>query len=156
MIARRTPIARKRATPRKWKCVVCRDYVSGKVCPTCRTRKGTMRKALTARADTLWAKAVKAGGACMARQILFPCAGALEACHVVPRRHRSTRWLLSNGRAMCHAHHHYFTNHERAWRDYIGPDWDLLWDIAQERWTGAYPIAELRATRPPLTPPEVP
>lgn len=143
---RRTPLRKVRPTPRKWKCVVCRDYVIGKVCPTCKSRKGTMRKALTRRADALWAKAVKSKGYCEARGFEIDCAGSFEAAHVVPRRHRSTRWLLGNGMSLCSGHHRFYTTRERMWRDFVGGEnWDRLWDLAQTRWDGTYPIPELNA-----------
>lgn len=149
-LLRNVPLRKRRPTPRRWKCVVCRDYVLAKSCPTCKSRKGTMRKALTARADALWTRAVKGSGVCAAASRVIPCSGALEAAHVVPRRHRSVRWLIANGRTLCRSHHAWFGANEKAWRDFIGPDWDRLWGLAQQRWNREYPIpallAALRAT----------
>lgn len=147
MISRRSPLPRRRAALRKWGCPVCHAQTTAKRCPGCKTRKGTARRSLTARADLLWAKIVKGSGVCAAAMWKATrCIGPIEAAHVVPRRHRSTRWLVGNGRALCHEHHRYYTDHEADWRRFIGPDWDRLWDLAQERWDGRYPIPELLAT----------
>ncbi len=116
-------------------------------------------------ADSLWSRIVKVGGKCAARGVIgfgnaiatvnfyhWPsevrelastCDGPLDAAHVVPRRHRSVRWDPENGRPLCRAHHRYFTDHEKAWRDFIGPEWDRLWEAAQTPWDKNFPIAEL-------------
>ena len=138
---------------RRWTCAHCRMLNGGdkKKCQRCAIRRATKRKSLSARCDSMWAQIVKAGGRCEAGMrgqfevAMVLCSGELEAAHVVPRRHRSTRWDISNGRALCHTHHYFFTNSEKAWRDWIGPEWDRLWIKAQERWDRSFPIADLSA-----------
>ena len=121
-----------------------------KKCLGCGIGRTTKRRSISARCDAMWAQIVKAGGKCFARNLGFfmwspMCDGALEAAHIVPRRHRSVRWDTANGRALCHAHHRHFTDHEKAWRDFIGPEWDRLWVKAQTRWDKAFPVADLSA-----------
>lgn len=124
------------------------------------TKRTPKRTSLMRQADRLWSQAVKATGDCAAAGVIgfgdatglvhisvpgtterrpaMTCFGPLDAAHVVPRRHRSTCWLLENGRPLCRAHHDYFGRHESAWRRLIGPAWDELWDKAQVRWDGDY------------------
>lgn len=118
-----------------------------------KTKRTPKRTSLMRQADALWSQIVKAPGVCAAREdrqhatvmrYVF-CDGVLEAAHVVPRRHRSTRWLPENGRPLCSAHHRYFTGSEKAWRDFIGPEWDRLWTLALRPWDRTFPTAELRA-----------
>lgn len=152
---RKTPLRPRSLSkkPRMWSCAHCRVKNESKCrrCVSCGIGRATKRRSLSTRCDTLWAQLVKAGGRCEAglrgnREVgLLLCSGALEAAHVVPRRHRSVRWDPANGRALCRAHHAFFTVNEKQWRDWIGPEWDRLWVKAQERWDGAFPIAELRA-----------
>lgn len=63
---------------------------------------------------------------------------ATDAAHVVPRRFRSVRWLIANGRALCRLCHRRYGENEAAWRRFVGPDYDELWVKAQERWDGSY------------------
>lgn len=153
----RKPLPRKR----RWQCRFCPtlNAAEKKKCAGCGVNRGAGRKSASKTADALWAQLVKIGGKCdlpghvyivacdaeMPAPITVGCSGRLEAAHIVPRRHRTTRWDPANGRALCHAHHAYFTVREKAWRDFIGPEWDRLWVKAQERWDGTYPISELRA-----------
>ena len=155
-------IRSKPARPRRWLCTHCRtkNEPGKRTCASCRIGRATKRKSLASRADALWSQLVKVGGVCVAaiprggpqssvtlREGTAMCLGGLEAAHVVPRKHRSTRWLPENGRAICHGHHRYFTGHEKAWRDFIGPEWDVMWDKAQELWDRDYTrvIRELQA-----------
>lgn len=115
-----------------------------------KTKRTPKRTSLMRQADALWSQLVKAGGVCAARAAGFAvpgalCGGPLDAAHVVPRRHRSTRWLVENGRALCRSHHSLFGGNEAAWRSWIGPEWERLWTLAQKRWDKAYPIADLQA-----------
>ena len=107
------------------------------------TKRTPKRRSLSTRCDSMWAQIVKARGKCRADGWFVLCGGRLEATHVVPRRHRSTRWDPANGRALCRAHHRYFTEAEHEWRSFVGPEWDRLWVKAQERWSGQFPVAEL-------------
>lgn len=139
-----------RKSARAWVCKHCRckNASTARRCSSCLIGRATKRRSLSTRCDSMWAQVVKAGGVCAARAAGFAtvmCGGPLDAAHVVPRRHRSVRWDPSNGRALCRPHHSFFGSHEKAWRDFIGPEWDRLWVKAQERWTGEFPIAELRA-----------
>ena len=160
MIQRKSPLrsVSPNKRPRRWTCTHCKALVDpGKrKCHSCGIGRATKRKSLASRADALWSQLVKAAGVCEATlpwgawsfnaPPRVKCLGGLEAAHVVPRKHRSTRWLRENGRAICHGHHRYFTGHEKAWRDFIGPEWDRLWDAAQELWDRDYPavIADLQ------------
>lgn len=55
--------------------------------------------------DALWAKAVKA----RAWECCEYCkkTGRLEAHHVIGRRNKTLRHVVSNGFALCHAHHRF-------------------------------------------------
>ena len=137
MTTSRKPLPKKRATPRTWRCGLCQARVPStkKSCPECRTRRGTGRRAMGARCDALWAKIVRTQVICQGG-----CGySSMEAAHIVPRRFRSTRWMIDNGRALCRACHAFYTNHEAAWRAFIGGDeYDRLWNLAQVRWDGDY------------------
>lgn len=170
-----TTLVRKSPKPRMWACAHCpqKNPSTKKKCQGCGIGRATKRTSLSTRCDTLWAQLVKAGGRCAVVAgggvwvnieaafklrpsgewvqdkrfgARFPvCDGRLEAAHIVPRRHRTTRWDPANGRPLCHAHHRYFTDHEKAWRDFIGPEWDRLWEKAQTVWDKTFPLAELRS-----------
>lgn len=147
---------RSKPRPRRWACAHChlKNLPGARKCERCRIGRTTKRTSLSARCDSMWAQIVKAGGKCevVGRAIeldgtgvVVSCFGQLEAAHIVPRRHRSTRWLPENGRPLCHFHHAWFTVREKHWRDFIGPEWDRLWELAQVRWDKTFPIAELSA-----------
>jgi hypothetical protein len=65
-------------------------------------------------ADQLWSMAVRTrDGWCQGKHAFSktPCAGSLQADHLISRTYRSTRWLLDVGAALCLAHHMYVTEH---------------------------------------------
>lgn len=115
------------------------------------SKRTPKRTSLMRQADAMWSRAVRLrAGRCEAcgRAPQFGDAlSALEAAHIIPRRHRTTRWDPANGRALCRTCHRHYTANEKAWRDFIGPDWDRLWVKAQELWDRDYAkvVAELRA-----------
>lgn len=120
----RTPLARKRATPRRRPAVQCsyqrcyiRPYVGG-LCKTHATRE----------ADALFSLAVRARDQVCTARLVFPqivCAGELQCMHLVSRRYHSVRWSLDNARAGCKGHHAWLTLHPERHYDFceaeLGP-----------------------------------
>lgn len=112
MAAPGSAVISRRATPRTWRCSVCHERLAGtvKTCTGCRTRRGTKRTSLSARCDKLWADYIKRPGKC------FRCGKTegLQAAHIIPRAHRSTRWSLSpqNGICLCHSCHRMFDGYK--------------------------------------------
>lgn len=146
MSIRATTVVKK--TTRRWQCKYCPalNPSDKKKCAGCGVGRATKRTSLSTRCDTLWAKAVKSKGYCEARGFEIPCGGGLEAAHIVPRRHRSSRWLIENGMSLCSSHHRFYTTRERMWRDFVGGElWDRLWGVANKRWDGVFPLETLRA-----------
>lgn len=103
-------------------------------------KKSRSRTSLTREADRLVSLKVRARGHCEL-WLLKPelrCEGPLQACHVLSRRYRATRWLEENLLAGCRAHHVYFTHRPEAF--YIAVEavypglWVRLWEIAQTPW----------------------
>jgi hypothetical protein len=101
----------------------------------------------------LWSRHIRAGGVC--ERCFSNCGPAvLQAAHIVPRRHFSTRWDLRNGLGLCADCHRWLdTNpHDgRAWvRQRIGAGTlRTLEKQAQEPWDRDYDriIAELKEIR---------
>jgi 5-methylcytosine-specific restriction endonuclease McrA len=107
-----------------------------------KTKRTPKRTSLMRQADALWSQIIRLrAGRCESCGHV----GALEAAHVIPRRHRSVRWDPENGHALCRACHRRYTLSEKAWRDFIGPEWDRLWSLALQPWDRTYPIALLKA-----------
>ena len=68
--------------------------------------------------DRLWSKLVRRrDGMCVVP--LCPNRFRLEAAHIRPRRHRSTRWDLDNGLTLCHMHHKRFTQEPIQWTLFV-------------------------------------
>jgi predicted restriction endonuclease len=42
----------------------------------------------------------------------------LDAAHIIPRSHLSTRYDPANGVTLCRGHHEYFHAHPPAWRKF--------------------------------------
>lgn len=44
----------------------------------------------------------------------------IECAHIMSRRYRRTRWLISNAMALCNYHHRYYTENPYAWVKFVG------------------------------------
>ena len=65
--------------------------------------------------DRLWQQKVVEGKVCSCcRQRM-----ATEGHHVFKRRYLNTRWLIENGRALCHGCHVWAESHPQAYEDSI-------------------------------------
>lgn len=109
----------KRTTPRTWRCSVCSTRLAGtiKTCTECRTRRGTKRTSLKARADRMAAAIVKAraGGRCEACGVVAP----LDWAHGWARRHHSLRWNTDAAFGLCRPCHQHYTTHPIAWTEWL-------------------------------------
>lgn len=78
-------------------------------------------------ADRAWTAAIRTRGACeLAELHPFPCAGRLQAAHGFSRRYLGTRYLLTNGFALCAAAHIYWTYRPLEWDDVLRRRWGTL------------------------------
>lgn len=91
----------------------------------------TLTKGQETALDTIWAKAVKAR-AWETCEYCLKSGIRLEAHHVIGRRNKSLRHLVSNGVSLCHAHHRFAEQNGVAFAEWIlkkrGQDW---WDSLQ-------------------------
>jgi hypothetical protein len=95
-----------------------------------------MTKAEITKLDKAWADKIKARAnwRCEYCHVLCVNHGGthwLNACHIIGRRYRGTRWDVNNGMSMCYVHHAQYDNH--------GPQHE---DIMREVVKGRY--AELK------------
>jgi len=132
-----------RTTPRTWRCTVCQNRMAGtiKTCPECRTRRGTKRTSLKARADRMAAAIVKAraNGKCEACGIE---GRPLDWAHGWPRRHHNLRWNTEAAFALCRPCHQHFTTHPLDWAMWLiqrlGPSAQVFERRANEQWDRDY------------------
>jgi hypothetical protein len=81
-----------------------------------KTQRRPNRKAQTKEADRLISLRVRERGHCelWLLNTSLRCAGDFQACHIVGRRYRSTRWDEDNLFCGCQAHHVWFTHRPEA------------------------------------------
>ncbi len=100
----RSPLVRKRATPRTWKCGLCvvKNPTTRRSCEGCGTRRGTGRRSMGARLGTMWSAMIRGllDGACA--RCRHHHAGQIQAAHIIRRaRSHNTRWHPKNGLPLC-------------------------------------------------------
>ncbi len=107
---------------------------------TVKRKRKRSRKSMTAEADRLVSRKVRARGHCEL-WLLNPevrCEGDLQCCHIIGRRYRSTRWDENNLLAGCQGHHVWFTHRPEAWFlaiEAIFPGrYAELYERAQKQW----------------------
>ena len=136
---KRSPMPRRRATPRRKPAVTCRFQR----CSKRPAIEGMCQSHALRTADDLFSKMIRArDGRCVAREF-FPditCWGGLQAMHLVRRRY-GPRFDPINAASGCVAHHHFLT---------VNPDEHFEFC---ERWLGTDAYAELRARRHDSWPP---
>src|SRR5690606_35592196 len=55
----------------------------------------------------------------------------IECAHIMSRRYRRTRWLVTNAMALCNYHHRWFGEHPNQWVKFVGQDkYDTLERLA--------------------------
>ena len=67
-------------------------------------------------ADGLFSLMIRKEGVCLGLTKFwdgptFPCAGALQCCHLFSRRYRNIRWDIRNALPGCMAHHRWLDTH---------------------------------------------
>ena len=77
-----------------------------------------MKKSEIKKLDLLWSKKIKE----LANYTCEYCGKSgvwLNACHIIGRRYRGTRWLLSNGMCLCYPHHQQYDSHGPQHEDIV-------------------------------------
>lgn len=110
---KKSPLRKKRATPRRQAAVTC----ASRGCKRPPRTESLCRTHATARADKLMGDFVKArDGGCVARG---KHAGPIQWAHIVSRRYRAVRWDPNNAVALCAGHHMYFTPRPLEWDTWV-------------------------------------
>ena len=91
--------------------------------PRCKVRRckkiariaGYCKTHATTKADKIFSERVRSSGKCIGQTKYwngptFPCAGALQCCHLFSRRYRNLRWHHLNAVPGCQAHHLWMDN----------------------------------------------
>lgn len=105
---KRSPLKKKRATPRR-RGTTC----SSRGCNRRPMTAGLCKSHATARADKLVGDFVKTRDrGCVARG---SHQGSLQWAHVISRRYRAVRWDPMNAVTLCAGHHMYFTHRPLEW-----------------------------------------
>lgn len=65
-----------------------------------------------------WCVKERDGWKCRFHPSNRPPANKLDHCHIIPRRHHSTRWMLANGITGCYGCHAWFDGDQRLRRKY--------------------------------------
>jgi hypothetical protein len=107
LLERRTPLKKKRATPRRKPRVTC----SVRGCNNSPRDLGLCPKHLRLEADKLFGAHIRAKGRCWYHTIRQGCSGATQAAHLVSRRYMAVRWEDSNCVPLCQGAHMYLTHH---------------------------------------------
>ena len=137
-LTRRTPLRKKRPTPRAWKsprCIGILGTAKRLVCRKPQEHLERCRKHMLLYLDGLWGQNIRTGHCDLAdlhKTYRFACGGRVVACHGFDRGEMPVRWDLRQGFSGCDA--------ANKWAD----DYRVRWYVWCEQQWGGELYADLR------------